>query len=149
MHKRRLSLTRPSSTATLTVCAVVLCFDLCRANLTKTVKPEVDKSCRAVKYGEGSEVPDCPPPLIPFAGCDRKAMAPSPAKPFSLQASPMKPSPFKERVDTATEAVVRKNWSSRQAKMGAFFAAKDKKDVPPAGAWQGQQQQEQLPPQDV
>jgi hypothetical protein len=74
-------------------------------------------------------------------------MAPSPAKPFSLTASPMKPSPFKERVDTATEAVVRKNWSSRQAKMGQFFAAKDTKDAAPA--WQGQQQQEQLPPQDV
>jgi hypothetical protein len=74
-------------------------------------------------------------------------MAPSPAKPFSLTASPMKPSPFKERVDTATEAVVRKNWSSRQAKMGQFFSAKDTKDAEPA--WQGQQQQEQLPPQDV
>ena len=31
-------------------------------------------------------------------------MAPSPAKPFQIPASPLKPSPFKERVDTATDA---------------------------------------------
>lgn len=132
----------PSSLAHLPA-PFFLSFLLRRANLTKAVKPEVDKSCRAVKYGEGSEVPDCPPPLVPFAGCDRKAMAPSPAKPFSLTASPLKPSPFKERVDTATEAVVRKNWSSRQAKMGAFFAApKDTQDVGP----QQQQAASQHPP---
>ena len=65
---------------------------------------------------------DVPPPLVPFAGCDRKPMPPSPAKPFALAASPLKPSPFKERVDVATDAVVRKTWSSRQAKMGEFFA---------------------------
>lgn len=112
----------------------------CRVNLNKEVKPEVDKSCRAVKYGPGAEVPDCPPPLVPFAGCDRKAMAPSPAKPFSLPASPLKPSPFKQRVDTATEAVVRKNWTQRQAKMGAFFTG----PRPDVAA-----QQEQQPPVDV
>lgn len=44
-----------------------------------------------------------PTPLEPFGGCDRKAMPPSPAKPFSLQASPVKPSPMKERVDHATQ----------------------------------------------
>jgi hypothetical protein len=57
-----------------------------------------------------------PPPLVPFAGCDRKAMPPSPAKPFSIPASPAKPSPFKERVDAATEAVVQKNWNQRQVR---------------------------------
>jgi hypothetical protein len=69
-------------------------------------------------------------------------MAPSPAKPFHMAASPLKPSPFKDRVETATEAVVRKNWSARQAKMGQFFEAKEKKDVAPA--WQEQQQQQPL-----
>jgi hypothetical protein len=133
--------------AKLTNFFFLLLLLLRRANLTKAVKPEVDKSCRAVKYGEGSEVPDCPPPLVPFAGCDRKAMAPSPAKPFSLTASPLKPSPFKERVDTATEAVVRKNWSSRQAKMGAFFTApKDTQDVGPPQQLQQQAAAAQHPP---
>jgi hypothetical protein len=74
-------------------------------------------------------------------------MAPSPAKPFSLTASPLKPSPFKERVDTATEAVVRKNWSSRQAKMGAFFTApKDTQDVGPPQQLQQQAAAAQHPP---
>jgi hypothetical protein len=43
-------------------------------------------------------------------------MPPSPAKPFSIPASPAKPSPFKERVDAATEAVVQKNWNQRQVR---------------------------------
>jgi hypothetical protein len=58
-----------------------------------------------------------------------------------MTASPLKPSPFKERVETATDAVVRKNWSDRQAKMGQFFVPKEKKDVPPT--WQPQQQPQQ------
>jgi len=53
-----------------------------------------------------------------------------------MPASPLKPSPFKERVDTATEAVVRKNWSGRQAKMADLFTNKKKEANP---AWQEQQ----------
>jgi hypothetical protein len=79
----------------------------------------VDKSFKVPGeegWGLGNAVTgaDVPPPLVPFAGCDRKAMPPSPAKPFSIPASPAKPSPFKERVDAATEAVVQKNWNQRQ-----------------------------------
>ncbi|GBF87892.1 hypothetical protein Rsub_00604 [Raphidocelis subcapitata] len=62
-----------------------------------------------------------PPPLVPFAGCDRKAMPPSPAKPFAIAPSPIKPSPMKERIDTATGAVASKAWGARQAKMSEFF----------------------------
>jgi hypothetical protein len=62
-----------------------------------------------------------PPPLVPFAGLDRKAMPPSPAKPFAMQASPYKPSPMKDRIDTATTAVASKAWGARQAKMSEFF----------------------------
>lgn len=67
------------------------------------------------------QLPPAPTPLVPFAGCDRKAMPPSPAKPFAPQPSPVKPSPLKERIDVATTAVARKNWGQRQAKMGEFF----------------------------
>lgn len=55
-----------------------------------------------------------------------------------MPASPLKPSPFKERVDTATEAVVRKNWSDRQAKMGGFFAPKQQTEQPPPAQQQQQ-----------
>eukprot|EP00775_Hariotina_reticulata_P002651 gene2651-2950_t len=58
----------------------------------------------SVVSGVSQEPP--PPPLVPFAGLDRKPMAPSPAKPFQIPASPLKPSPLKERVDTATDAGV-------------------------------------------
>jgi hypothetical protein len=88
-------------------------------NLPNQHKPQVDKSFKLPGeegWGLGNAVTgaDVPPPLVPFAGCDRKAMPPSPAKPFSIPASPAKPSPFKERVDAATEAVVQKNWNQRQ-----------------------------------
>jgi hypothetical protein len=66
-------------------------------------------------------LPPAPTPLVPFAGCDKKPMPPSPAKPFAPQPSPVKPSPLKERIDVATTAVARKNWGARQAKMGEFF----------------------------
>eukprot|EP00879_Flechtneria_rotunda_P010456 GHRR01010932.1.p1 GENE.GHRR01010932.1~~GHRR01010932.1.p1 ORF type:complete len:186 (+),score=53.16 GHRR01010932.1:111-668(+) len=99
-------------------------------NLPHQVKPVIDKSLKPYteNWGLGSAITgeNCPPPLVPFAGCDRKALPPSPAKPFELPASPLKPSPFKERVDVATDAVVRKNWSARQAKMGDFFGPKKK-----------------------
>lgn len=62
-----------------------------------------------------------PPPLVPFAGCDRKALPPSPAKPFAMQASPIKPSPIHDRVEHATAAVASKAWGARQAKMSEFF----------------------------
>lgn len=73
-------------------------FHPCRVILPPQIKPEVDKSFK-VPTEPGSVLgigTDVPPPLVPFAGCDRKAMPPSPAKPFSLPASPYKPSPFKE-----------------------------------------------------
>ncbi|WIA33904.1 hypothetical protein OEZ86_007003 [Tetradesmus obliquus] len=106
-------------------------------NLPNQHKPQVDKSFKVPGeegWGLGNAVTgaDVPPPLVPFAGRDCKAMPPSPAKPFSIPASPAKPSPFKERVDAATEAVVQKNWNQRQAKMGEFFAPK-KKTVATAG----------------
>eukprot|EP00879_Flechtneria_rotunda_P018465 GHRR01019369.1.p1 GENE.GHRR01019369.1~~GHRR01019369.1.p1 ORF type:complete len:166 (+),score=30.37 GHRR01019369.1:785-1282(+) len=57
----------------------------------------------------------CPPVLlVPFAGCGKKPLLPNPAKPFSLPASPSKPSPFKQRVNMATDAVARKHWSPQQ-----------------------------------
>ncbi len=74
-----------------------------------------------------------PSPLIPFAGLDRKAMPPSPAKPFSPQASPLKPSPLKERIDTATQAVAQKHWTQKQSKMNGLFgsnAAKPPQQAP-------------------
>jgi hypothetical protein len=92
---------------------------LFRVNLPNQHKPQVDKSFKVPGedgwgLGNAATGADVPPPLVPFAGCDRKAMPPSPAKPFSIPASPAKPSPFKERVDAATEAVVQKNWNQRQ-----------------------------------
>lgn len=71
--------------------------------------------------GAAGDMPPPPPPLVPFAGLDRKAMPPSPAKPFAMQASPIKPSPMKDRIDSATTAVASKTWGSRQAKMSEFF----------------------------
>lgn len=69
----------------------------------------------------GANMPPPPPPLVPFAGLDRKAMPPSPAKPFAMQASPIKPSPMKDRIESATIAVASKQWGARQAKMSEFF----------------------------
>jgi len=74
-----------------------------------------------------------PPPLVPFAGCDRKAMPPSPAKPFAMQASPIKPSPMQERIESATTAVASKAWGARQAKMSEFFGGA-KAAAKPTGA---------------
>jgi hypothetical protein len=70
-----------------------------------------------------ANMPPPPPPLVPFAGLDRKAMPPSPAKPFAMQASPVKPSPMKERIDSATTAVASKAWGARQARMSEFFGS--------------------------
>jgi hypothetical protein len=87
-------------------------------------------------YGlNGPDAPDVPPPppLVPFAGLDRKAMPPSPAKPFAMQASPYKPSPMKDRIETATSAVASKAWGARQAKMSEFFGGA-KAAAKPAGA---------------
>lgn len=64
---------------------------------------------------------DVPPPLQPFAGRQQAAMPPSPAKPFSVPASPLKPSPYKDRVEAATRAVANK---MSQAKRGNIFGPK-------------------------
>lgn len=80
------------------------------------------------------DMPPPPPPLVPFAGCDRKAMPPSPAKPFAIAPSPIKPSPMKERIDTATGAVASKAWGARQAKMSEFFGGAKTGAKPAAAA---------------
>ncbi|KAI8463157.1 MAG: hypothetical protein J3K34DRAFT_445000 [Monoraphidium minutum] len=106
--------------------------------------PIIDKSGPRVGDGYGLGGPDAaagadaphPPPLVPFAGLDRKPMPPSPAKPFAMQASPIKPSPMKERIDSATTAVASKTWGARQKKMSEFFtgAKASAKPAAPAAA---------------
>ena len=95
----------------------------CRVNLAAAPpKPVVDRSFQVPSQEsiENLTAADVPPPLQPFAGRQQAAMPPSPAKPFSVPASPLKPSPYKDRVDAATRAVANK---MTQAKRGALFAA--------------------------
>ena len=88
--------------------------------IDKTMGPRIGDGYGLGGPGAADSMPP-PPPLVPFAGLDRKAMPPSPAKPFAMQASPIKPSPMKDRIDSATNAVASKTWGARQAKMSEFF----------------------------